>query len=141
MRTPKIEALYRLIDWLNAKSGTIIENSKISKLGLDKSSLGDNPWLAGFLEADGNFYCSFELDSNGIAKTVKSYMRVSQKQLYKAGSDISLAMNSNLPIMEKIREFLDVTTVNEIKRVRKDYTELSYEVFWVGGESKYSFLI
>lgn len=130
MRTPKIEALYRLIDWLNAKSGSLgyAENSKISKLGLDQSSLGDNPWLTGFLEADGNFYCNFELDSNGIAKTVKSYMRVTQKQLYKANSDISEAMNSNLLIMEKIREFLDVSTVNEIKRVRKDYTELSYEV-------------
>lgn len=119
---------------LNQALCILVENSKISKLGLDKSSLGDNPWLTGFLEADGNFYCSFELDSNGIAKTVKSYMRVSQKQLYKAGSDISLAMNSNLAIMEKIREFLDVTTVNEISRVRKDYTELSYEVFGGGGK-------
>lgn len=70
MRTPKIEALHRLIDWLNARSNQI---SKISKLGLDNSSLGDNPWLAGFIEADGNFYCSFNLNSNGIAEVVKSY--------------------------------------------------------------------
>lgn len=103
MRTPKIEALYRLIDWLNAKSSALVENSKITKLGLDKSSLGNNPWLTGFLEADGNFYCSFELDSDGIAKIVKSYMRVSQKQLYKTSSD--LEMNSNLPIMEKLESF------------------------------------
>lgn len=42
--------------------------------------------------------------------------------------------------MEKIREFLDVKAVSEIKRVKKDYTELSYEVFrW--SKSKYSLLI
>lgn len=127
MRTPKIEALHRLIDWLNAKDA-LVQKSKISKLGLDSSSLGDNPWLAGFLEADGNFYCGFELNSEGIAKVVKSYMRVTQKQLYKANSQIPTEINSNLLIMEKIREFLDVKAVSEIKRVKKDYTELSYEV-------------
>jgi hypothetical protein len=56
MRTPKIEALYRLTDWLNAR---LDENTKISKLGLDNSSLGDNPWLAGFIEADGFFFLWF----------------------------------------------------------------------------------
>jgi len=87
MRTPKIEALHRLIDWLNAKDA-LVKNYEIPKLGLDSSCLGDNPWLAGFLEADGNFYCGYELSSEGIAKGVKSYMRVSQKQLYKANSNI-----------------------------------------------------
>jgi hypothetical protein len=42
MRRPKIEALYRLINWLNAKNA-LVKKSKISKLGLDSSSLGDNP--------------------------------------------------------------------------------------------------
>lgn len=111
MRTPKIEALHRLIDWLNAKDA-LVQKSKISKLGLDSSSLGDNPWLAGFLEADGNFYCGFELNPEGIAKVVKSYMRVTQKQLYKANSQIPTEINSNLLIMEKIREFLDVKAVS-----------------------------
>jgi len=125
MRTPKIEALHRLIDWLNAR---LDEKLKISKLGLDHSSLGDNPWLTGFIEADGNFYCGFDLNSEGIAEIVKSYMRVSQKQMYKITSDIPKENNSKLQIMEKIREFLDVKNVNEIKRTKKDYVELSYEV-------------
>ncbi len=114
-----------LIDWLNAR---LDEKLKISKLGLDHSSLGDNPWLTGFIEADGNFYCGFDLNSEGIAEIVKSYMRVSQKQMYKITSDIPKENNSNLQIMEKIREFLDVKNVNEIKRTKKDYVELSYEV-------------
>lgn len=61
-------------------------------------------------------------------------MRVTQKQLYKANSQIPTEINSNFLIMEKIREFLDVKAVSEIKRVKKDYTELSYEV--LGGEEK-----
>ena len=40
MRTPKIEALYRLIDWFNARSNN--NNVKISKLELDNSSLRSN---------------------------------------------------------------------------------------------------
>jgi hypothetical protein len=39
MRTPKIEALNRMIDWLNARS----TSSKLIKLGLDMSPLGNNP--------------------------------------------------------------------------------------------------
>lgn len=125
MRTPKIEALHRLIDWLNAR---LEDKTKISKLGLDNSSLGNNPWLTGFIEADGNFFCSFNLNSNGIAEVVKNYMRISQKQLYNVTSNIPKENNSNSQIMEKIREFLDVNMVNEIKRTKVNYVELSYEV-------------
>jgi LAGLIDADG endonuclease len=55
-------------------------------------------------------------------------MRVSQKQLYKVTSDIPLESNSNFQIMENIREFLDIKTVNKIKRTRENFVELSYEV-------------
>lgn len=125
MRTPKVEALYRLIDWLNAR---LDEKSKITKLGLDQSFLKNNPWLTGFIEADGNFYCSIALNSGGIAEKVKSYMRVSQKQIYKITCDLWKENHSNLQIMEKIREFFEVKNVSVIKRTKKDYVELAYEV-------------
>lgn len=124
MRTPKIEALHRLIDWLNARSG----EPELVKFGLDDTPLDNNPWLTGFIEADGNFYCGFDLDFESIANTVKCYMRVYQKQLYKVNSDIPEEKNSNFKIKEKIREFLNVKNVNEIHRTKKDYIELSYEV-------------
>jgi LAGLIDADG endonuclease len=122
MRTPKINALHRLIDWLNIKS---TDGFKLSKLSLDNSSLGSNPWLSGFIEADGNFYCEFKLNSKGIATLIKDYMRISQKQSYK--STISND-NSNFYIMDKIREFLNVKNVTKIKRNKPNYIELSYEV-------------
>lgn len=124
MRTPKIEALHRLIDWLNARS---TDGFKIYKLGLDNSWLGSNPWLSGFIEADGNFYCAFKLNSKGIATNIKVYMRVSQKQSYKSTTTIS-KNNSNFYIMDKIREFLDVKNVTEIQRNKSNYIELAYEV-------------
>lgn len=46
MRTPKIEALYRLIDWLNAR---LYNKLELPKLDIDNSSLGSNPWLTGFI--------------------------------------------------------------------------------------------
>jgi hypothetical protein len=55
-------------------------------------------------------------------------MRVSQKQLYKVTSDIPLENNSNFQIMENIREFLDIKTINKMKRTRENFVELSYEV-------------
>lgn len=131
MRTPKIEALHRLIDWLNARSN----NVKLSKLNLDNSPLNSNPWLTGFIESDGNFYCGFDLNSDGIAKNVKCYMRISQKRSYKLNSEIPENQNTNFNIMEKIREFLNVKNVNEIKIVKENYVELAYEVRTIKKES------
>lgn len=132
MRTPKIEALYRLIDWLNARPNS---NIKLPKLELDNSSLGSNAWLAGFIESDGNFYCGFEIGENSIAKRVKCYMRISQKRQYRLNTEIPENKNTNLDIMEKIREYLAVRNVTEIKRDKENYTELAYEVRTVKKES------
>jgi hypothetical protein len=63
-----------------------------------------------------------------LAKKIKNYISVSQKQLYKNTSNISVENNSNLQIMEKIRNFFKVKNVNRIKRVKNNYVELSYEV-------------
>ncbi len=66
MRTPKIEALYRMIDWLNARSTlSKLQSNKpelLTKLGQDTSPLEDNPWFTGFVEADGNFYSRFSVN-------------------------------------------------------------------------------
>lgn len=49
-RTPKINALHKLINNLN-----YFDNS-IPLLPLDQSPLSSNSWLAGFIDADGSFY-------------------------------------------------------------------------------------
>jgi len=55
-------------------------------------------------------------------------MRISQKAIYNKNSNLLKENKSNYHILEKIREFLDVKSVNEIKRTREQYVELAYEV-------------
>jgi hypothetical protein len=63
-----------------------------------------------------------------MAQIVKNYMRLSQKRLYKLSTNIPEENNTNLYIMEKIRQFLEVKTVTSIKRTKNKFIELSYEV-------------
>ena len=80
-RTPKIEQMHKLIDWMNKKHSLNIE-----KLPLDNSSLLNNNWLAGFIDADGSFYiryslkqiiCKFALEQRMIyPKTQNSYNKI-----------------------------------------------------------------
>ena len=51
LRTPKIYAFHKLIDWLNKKN----INLNLKKQELDNSSFVSNGWLSGFIEADGHF--------------------------------------------------------------------------------------
>ena len=77
-RTPKINQLHLLIDWLNNK-----HNMNIPRLPVDNTPLNENGWLTGFIEADGNFFigysekqiiCKFNLEQRMIfLKTLESY--------------------------------------------------------------------
>ena len=83
-RTPKIDQLYKLIDWMNKKYSV-----KILKLPIDNSPLTNNSWLAGFIDADGSFYirysqkqiiCKFSLEQRMIyPKTLESYYTILNK--------------------------------------------------------------
>jgi hypothetical protein len=61
MRTPKIEALHRLINWINVRN-----NESIPLLGRDKTPLQESSWLSGMLEADGSFYLNWKLGKNNF---------------------------------------------------------------------------
>jgi len=124
MRTPKIEALHRLIDWFNLSKGT-----KLVKCDIDKSDILNNSWLSGFLEADGNFYLNFKINqdlshNDFKIKDIVYYMRLSQRQNYtrKVNSIVHL---SYLEIMDNIAKALNTTVIN-IYRDRIKYEEHSY---------------
>ena len=99
-RTPKIDQLFKLIDWLNNKY-----SCNIRKLPLDDSPLSKNSWLTGFIEADGGFYirfpnqiiCKFNLEQRMIyPKTNENYNSILNK--------ICLALNVKLHIRERINK-------------------------------------
>lgn len=97
MRTPKIEALHRLIIWLNRKT-----NFNISLLPLDNSDLGSNSWLAGMSDADSYFQVSLTQIDNKIGK-IKCFYRLECQQNYHRESD--LVNSSYLLIMQQIADF------------------------------------
>ena len=80
MRTPKIEALYRAIDWYNDNM-----NMNIKPLGLDLSPISSNAWLAGFSDGDGNFSITLtDRKKKGVvtSKRVQCFFRIELRQNY-----------------------------------------------------------
>lgn len=116
MRTPKIEALHRMINWLNLKY-----SYKIPLLDLDHSPINNNSWLSGYIDADGSFYLNWLYDLKGKPTSLQYYMRISQRQIYHRDN------LSYLPIMSKISKFLSVP-LRKSDRKRINYIERSYEV-------------
>jgi hypothetical protein len=137
MRTPKIEALVRTINWLN----NYIKNNENSKLlsrknilmkikpiivkDLDLSSIDSNPWLAGFSDADANFSINIHKRSNGKSR-VQLYYRLEIKQTYhrldSQGNKISF-----FTIISKVGKLLGVNVLSRIRQV-KDKEYYSYTV-------------
>ena len=108
LRTPKVEALHRLIAWFNADG----RFPPIIALGLDTSPLISNSWLAGILDADCSLQIAFLLNSLGIAYDVDLSMRFTQRQEYHRSSETAYA-----PIMNRIAEFFGVSMLS-YERVR-----------------------
>ena len=77
LRTPKINQLYLLIEWLNQNHGANIE-----KLPLKTVNLGDDSWLAGFIDADGSFSIQHTKRENGALKRkISCRLRIEQRML------------------------------------------------------------
>ena len=124
MRTPKIEALHRLIDFINFKY-----NSTIPQLKIDLSPIDHNSWLSGFIEADGNFYCSWKKSKKSqlldiIPINIIYYLRLSQRHFYTRRVDLTIK-EDYIDIMINIGQALN-TPVLIIHRKRNSYEENAY---------------
>ena len=110
MRTPKIYALYNLIDWLNLR----FEEINIPKKSLNNSPLDSNAWLSGFIEADGHF---------SVRTTTSKYPRVECKfELSQRQNDHN--DRNNLYFLEIIANFL----LSSVKALRVDKPKPEYRV-------------
>nr|UKQ56096.1 LAGLIDADG endonuclease [Taiwanofungus camphoratus]WRO45184.1 LAGLIDADG endonuclease [Taiwanofungus sp. YW-2023a] len=109
MKTPKIHALFKLIDWLNCRYETI----NLEKLPLNSTILSENAWLSGFIEADGHF--SLRTTSDTKYPRVECKLEISQRQKDHNGYN-------NLVFLSSIAEFL-LTEVKPIRinRVKPEY--------------------
>lgn len=121
MRTPKIEALHRAINWLNEFS-----NTTISCLNLDLSPIDSNAWLAGFTDGDGNFSINLtDRKKNGLitSKRIQTFFRLELRQTYHRDVSAELGGDSYFPILNKIASYLGV---NLLSRTREQNDKIFY---------------
>lgn len=77
LKTPKINQLHILIDWLNKNHST-----GFNKLPLNKDNLGNSSWLSGFVDADGSFSVQHTKTETGAAKRkISCRLRIEQRIL------------------------------------------------------------
>jgi LAGLIDADG endonuclease/Cytochrome C and Quinol oxidase polypeptide I len=144
MRTPKIEAVNRTIDWIN---NYIIQNKTkiiqrltrlilfrikiLSSKPLDNSPIESNAWLSGFTDADGNFSINLHKRTNKNSTRVQLYYRLEVNQNYHKTSvytDVSIMQQGSFfPIMSKIGLYLGVTVYSR-SRIVKDKIFYSFTV-------------
>lgn len=119
-RTPKIEQLHKLIDWMNKKHSLNIE-----KLPLDYSPLLENNWLAGFIDADGSFYIRYSL------KQIICKFSLEQRMFYQKTQE------SYNDIITNICESLGVKVATRTRSNKKD----SYYLIRVENQNSIKILI
>jgi LAGLIDADG endonuclease/Cytochrome C and Quinol oxidase polypeptide I len=105
LRTPKINQVNKLIDWINKK-----QNRNDKYLILCKNSLDADSWLAGFIDADGSFHIRYTTLSTGLKERIAMTFTLEQR----LSDPISGISYEN--IMLSLAQFLHIK-VN--KRVQK----------------------
>jgi len=120
-RTPKIDQFYKLINWMNKNH----LNKNIPKLPLDSSTLHNNSWLAGFIDADGCFYIRYSL------KQIICKFSLEQRMIYPKTQE-----NYNL-ILDQICSFLNVKLFHRSRLRYKD----SYYIIRVENQNSIKILI
>ena len=121
MRTPKIEALYRAINWFNT-----YDNLQLKSLNLDTSPIDSNAWLAGFTDGDGNFSINLiNRKKKGIitTKRVQTFFRIELRQGYHRDVPTHLGGTSYFDILTKIARYLNV---NLYSRTREKGEKIFY---------------
>ena len=121
MRTPKIEALHRAIDWLNKFS-----NCNINCLNLDLSPIDSNAWLAGFTDGDGNFSINLidrKKNGNITSKRVQAFFRLELRQTYHRDVSVEQGGASYFIILNKIACYFGV---NLYSRTREQKDKVFY---------------
>ena len=106
MRTPKIEALHRAINWYNSNKGTNIE-----PLGLDLSPIDSNAWLAGFSDGDANFSINLtdrKKKGANTSKRVQVFFRIELRQNYHREASVEQGGISYFKILSDIARYLGV---------------------------------
>ncbi len=140
MRTPKIEALHRTIQWFNEyliknKDSKLFSTKQILSQplatarfavrwcdkeikikGLDLSPINSNSWLAGFTDADGNFSINIHKRKDKNSTRVQLFYRLEIRQTYHRLDDNSEQV-SFYAIMSKLAEYLSTNVLSRSRTI------------------------
>ena len=105
LRTPKIDQLHKLIDWLNQN-----HNTNIPKLPLNKSDLNSDNWLAGFIDSDGSFSVQYTKKENALKRKISCRLRIEQRMFY------PITNESYAEILTVITKFLGCNLLTRLQK-------------------------
>lgn len=137
LRTPKIIKFNDLIDWLNNRY-----HYNIPIYSPDTSDLNNNGWLAGYIDADGEFkvrYTKKRIDEK--TKKVLTKGRIEVRFALEQRKSLNLLENKNnsyKPVMLQIQSFFGITT--EL-RISKHNIDKTYWIIEVSSLNKLNLLI
>lgn len=117
MRTPKIEALHRIINWYKD-----FDSININPLGLDLSPINSNGWLAGFTDGDGKFSINItnrKKKGKIATKKIQVFFRIELRQNYHQDVSAIQGGTSYCQILIKIARYLGVNLYSR-SRIQKD---------------------
>lgn len=120
MKTPKINSLYKLIDWLNNQN----PNLNLTKLPLNTDSLNKDAWLSGMIESDGHF--SVRTTLTGKYPKIECKFEFSQRQKDHLGY-------SNELFLTNIANFLNVS----LKNIRENTPHPQYRLRTISLETNF----
>lgn len=126
MRTPKIEALHRMIHFLRLYYPLLPVNEPKP---LDTSPIDSNAWLSGMWEADGGFGITISKVSDiTVGYRVKLKAKIELTTDYKRPVSLAVSTNSYRPILQEIAGYLKVRSVRDVVRHRERGVYYSYVV-------------
>jgi len=120
LRSPKIEQVNKLINWLNKK-----HNWNCQNVTLCDQSLNLDSWLAGFIDADGGFLIRYTTKITGLKERIAVTFTIEQRML-----DPNSNINSN-NLMSSIAEFLQVKLNSRLqKKTGNSYWRITSSSKW-----------
>jgi hypothetical protein len=133
-RTPKLEALHRLIIWLNLRALSYLRKvhndpfPELSPKPFDLSPVLENPWLAGFTDADGNFSTIISNIKGTQRIRIQSIFRIELRQTYPR---TNLTANYGTTYWDILSIIAGLLGVNVYNRARFLNQTICYTYFFV----------
>lgn len=127
-RTPKLEAYNRQIDWLNIRVLDYQKKEPLKKRTLDWSSIISNAWLAGKIDANGNFNVIIAPRKNTTNVRIQAQFRLELRQFYHRSILDNNIGTSYIDIKSVISTYQGVNVYNRA-RLLKD--SMTYQYYFV----------